>query len=193
MSSVDTARIEAAITEIICAIGENPEREGLRETPRRVAQAYAEFFSGMDADPSVLLAETFPAASSSNNEPVLMRALEFRSICEHHFLPFFGRAHIAYIPTNRIVGLGRIPAVLEVVAARPQLQERLGEEVAQILCQGLDAAGVLVVLEATHGCVRARGSRQHASSTVTIASTGLLHEPAARAELMSLIGLSDAH
>ena len=160
-------------------------------TPRRVAEAYSEFFSGVGVDPSHLLAETFPLepdAGALAPQPVLVRGISFRSMCEHHLLPFLGTAHIAYVPSNRLIGLGRLPAIVDIIASRPQLQERLGEQIAETIAEGLDARGVLVVLEASHGCVTMRGSRQAASSTVTIAARGSLAEPAARAEILMLIG-----
>ncbi|WP_437123534.1 GTP cyclohydrolase I [Subtercola boreus] len=183
-------RIEAAVLELIEAIGEDPQREGLVNTPRRVAEAYSEFFAGVGADARQALGETYPFDGSAPPEPVLVRGLAFRSVCEHHLLPFRGVAHVAYVPDDRLIGLGRIPAVIEVLANRPQLQERLGEEIASTLSEALDAAGVLVVLEASHGCVTMRGPQQAGSTTVTVASRGTLSEPAARAELMGLIGAS---
>ncbi|TIH40414.1 GTP cyclohydrolase I [Subtercola vilae] len=185
---VDRARIEAAVLEILEAIGEDPNREGLGSTPRRVAEAYSEFFSGVGVDARALLGETFAFDEAAPREPVLMRGITFRSVCEHHLLPFEGLAHIAYVPTDRLIGLGRLPAVVDALASRPQLQERLGEQLADTIADGLDATGVLVVLEASHGCVTLRGPRQVGSTTVTVASRGSLSEPAARSELMGLIG-----
>lgn len=192
--SIDTARIEAAVLEILAAIGEDPTRPGLQSTPRRIAQSYGEFFSGLDVDPLDHLTDStdFSAGSGDTSELVLLRAIEFRSMCEHHLLPFVGVAHLAYLPRERIVGLGSLPRVVDTLAARPQLQERLTEEVADALQTGLDPRGVLVVLEATHGCVATRGVRQTRSSTVTMASRGILTEPVARAEIMALIGVAAA-
>jgi GTP cyclohydrolase IA len=184
--AIDSGRIEAAVAELLSAIGEDPARPGLVDTPRRVAEAYREFFAGLDADPVEHLRETVP--TEGTGELVLLRDIEFRSICEHHLLPFRGVAHVAYVPGDRIVGLGRLPRVVETLASRPQLQERLGEEIADALTAGLDPRGVLVVLDAVHGCVWARGSRQVHSSTVTVASRGVLSEPVQRAEAMALIG-----
>jgi GTP cyclohydrolase I len=188
--SVDRPRIEAAVAEILAAIGDDPTRPGLVDTPQRVAQAYAEFFSGLAADPLIHLAGSaeFAEGSDELGELVLLRDIDFRSICEHHLLPFVGVAHIAYAPRTRIVGLGRLPRVVETLAARPQVQERLTEEIADALQTGLDPRGVLVVLEATHACVWARGTRQLHSSTVTVTSRGTLSEPFVRAETMALIG-----
>ncbi|MBF4463143.1 MULTISPECIES: GTP cyclohydrolase I [unclassified Rathayibacter] len=189
---VDTARIEAAVVELLAAIGEDPGREGLADTPRRFAESYVEFFGDFDVDPAALLAETFAVvegeASAPLEQTVIVRDLAFRSVCEHHLLPFVGVAHIAYRPRERVVGLGRLPRVVEAVASRPQLQERLTEQVADVLDEGLAPEGVLVVVDAEHGCVRMRGPRQRGSSTVTIAARGTLAEPAARAEIIALIG-----
>ncbi len=184
--AIDSGRIEAAVAELLSAIGEDPARPGLVDTPRRVAEAYGDFFSGLGVDAGEHLRETIPV--DGTGELVLLRDIEFRSICEHHLLPFTGVAHLAYVPGERIVGLGKLPRVLETLASRPQLQERLGEEVADALADGLAAKGVLVVLDAVHGCVSARGARQAHSSTVTVASRGTLADPVQRAEAMALIG-----
>ncbi|MFF1572559.1 GTP cyclohydrolase I FolE [Leifsonia sp. NPDC058292] len=187
MTGFDRSRIEAAVAEILAAIGEDPTRAGLQSTPSRVADAYQEFFAGLGQDPQAELGDPIPL-EGADAETVLMRDIRFRSVCEHHLLPFLGVAHVAYLPHDRIVGLGRIPRMIEALAARPQLQERLGEQIAETLEAGVGAKGVLVVLDATHECVTTRGARQSDSSTVTIASRGALAEPAARAELISLIG-----
>jgi GTP cyclohydrolase I len=189
---IDTGRIEAAVAEILAAIGEDAGRPGLATTPQRVAQAYSEFFEGLGVDPLSHLAETveFEAGADELSELVLLRDIEFRSVCEHHLLPFTGVAHIAYVPNTRIVGLGKLPRVVETLASRPQLQERLTEEIADALRDGLDPRGVLVVLDASHGCVTSRGVRQARSTTVTMATRGILAEPTERAEIMALIGLS---
>ena len=186
---IDSGRIEAAVAELLAAIGEDASRPGLAATPRRVAEAYAEFFAGLDHDPLEPLrdAADFLAEPGQLGELVLLRDIAFRSICEHHLLPFVGVAHIAYLPGERIVGLGRLPQVVEILSARPQLQERLGEQIADTLDAGLAPRGVLVVLDARHSCVTARGSRQAQSTTVTIASRGELADPVARAEAMALI------
>ncbi|CAN5404253.1 GTP cyclohydrolase I FolE [soil metagenome] len=188
--SIDTARIEAAVLEILAAIGEDPARPGLLSTPKRIAESYGEFFSGLGLDPLDHLAASadFIADSPEAGELVLLRDIEFRSMCEHHLLPFTGVAHLAYLPGTRIVGLGALVRVVETLAARPQLQERLTEEIADALEAGLGARGVLVVLDATHGCVTARASRQTHSTTVTLASRGALSQPVERAEVMTLIG-----
>ena len=186
--TIDTGRIEAAVAEILAAIGEDASRPGLASTPHRVAEAYQDLFSGLAVDPLTHLADTVELADGELGELVLLRDIEFRSICEHHLLPFIGTAHIAYVPGTRVVGLGKLPRVLETLASRPQLQERLTEEVASALQDGLDPAGVLVVLDAVHGCVSARGVRQAKSSTVTMASRGTLSDPVERAGVLALIG-----
>lgn len=187
MTGIDRARIEAAVAELLAAIGEEPSRPGLQETPSKVADAYAEFFSGLGADPLEPLRETIPV-DGADPELVIVRDLQFRSICEHHLLPFVGRAHLAYLPGDRVVGLGRLPKVVDVLASRPQIQERLTEQIADTLMQGLNARGALVVLDAQHQCVTTRGARQVHSSTVTVASRGALADPVRRAEVIALIG-----
>lgn len=185
--SIDTARIEAAVTELLLAIGEDPARDGLAETPRRVAEAWREYFAGLGVDPTTHLTGSIAPEVSEASGPVIMRGIEFRSMCEHHLVPMLGVAHVAYVPRDRVVGLGALPRVVETVASRPQLQERLTEQIADALQTGLDARGVLVVVEASHGCVTARGPRQADSTTVTLASRGILDEPAARAEVVALM------
>ncbi|HZW40717.1 MAG TPA: GTP cyclohydrolase I [Agromyces sp.] len=193
MAGVDALRIERAVLEILLAIGEDPSRPGLERTPQRVAEAYADFFGGLEVDPLEHLADAVPIGASevgvpATSDAVILRDLSFRSVCEHHLLPFVGTAHVAYLPGDRVVGLGRIPAVVDTLARRPQLQERLAEEIADTLEAGLDPKGVLVILDAQHRCVTTRGARQERSSTVTIASRGALSQPAARAEIIALIG-----
>jgi GTP cyclohydrolase I len=186
----DRPRIEAAVLEILQAIGDDPTRPGLADTPRRVADAYEEFFGGLGVDPGEVLATAVvPADDGERGELVIIRDIEFRSVCEHHLLPFLGVAHIAYVPGEKIVGLGRIPGLVDALASRPMLQERLGEEIADALQASVEPEGVLVVLDAVHGCVTSRGARQTHSSTVTVASRGALAQPAARAEAISLIGV----
>jgi len=184
---VDQPRIEAAVAEILAAIGEEPGRAGLETTPQRVAAAYTEFFAGIGQDPLDHLRDSVPVGESTG-DLVLLRDIEFRSVCEHHLLPFLGVAHLAYLPGDRIVGLGKLASVVETIAARPQLQERLTEEIADALEAGLAPRGILVVLDASHGCVTTRGPRQSRSSTVTLATRGDLAEPAQRAEVITLIG-----
>ncbi|MEO8261897.1 MAG: GTP cyclohydrolase I [Pseudolysinimonas sp.] len=186
---IDSPRIEAAVAELLAAIGEDPARPALVDTPRRVAEAYAEFFSGIGEDPLQHLSDAtdLDASKGELGELVLLRDIDFRSICEHHLLPFTGVAHLAYVPGERIVGLGRLPRVVETLSSRPQLQERLGEQIADAIDTGLAPRGVLVVLDARHGCVTARGTRQVDSTTVTVASRGTLSEPAAQAAVLATI------
>lgn len=190
MAPIDVGRIEAAVAEILAAIGEDTGRPGVAATPQRVAQAYTEFFAGVGVDPVVHLADTveLTAGADELSELVLLRGIEFRSMCEHHLLPFTGVVHIAYVPRNRIVGLGKLPRVVETVASRPQVQERLTEEIADALVAGLDPLGVLVVVDAAHTCVSTRGPRQANSTTLTLASRGTLADPVLRAETIALIG-----
>ncbi|MGY3260978.1 MULTISPECIES: GTP cyclohydrolase I [Frigoribacterium] len=188
---IDGPRIEAAVLELLAAIGEDVDRPGLESTPRRVADAYAEFFSGLTVDAAELVRQaTVPAEAHQLGEVVIVRDISFRSVCEHHLLPFVGVAHVAYVPGETIVGLGALPRVVDAVASRPQLQERLGEEIAEAVETGARPDGVLVVLDASHGCVTTRGPRQTGSTTVTLASRGVLSTPSARAEAVALIGTS---
>ncbi|WP_348788921.1 GTP cyclohydrolase I FolE [Leifsonia sp. NPDC080035] len=187
MTGFDRARIEAAVAEILAAIGEDPSRPGLVRTPSRVADAYAEFFAGVGKDAAEELGDPVPLERGSA-ETVILRDIEFRSVCEHHLLPFLGVAHVAYLPGEEVVGLGRIPRVIETLAARPQLQERLTEQIADTVESGAQARGVLVVLDAAHTCVTTRGARQTNATTVTIAARGAFADPVARAELVTLIG-----
>jgi GTP cyclohydrolase I len=192
--AIDSPRIEAAVAELLAAIGEDPARPGLVSTPKRIAEAYQEFFAGIGQDPQQHLADAteLDASAGELGELVLLRDIDFRSICEHHLLPFIGVAHLAYVPGERIVGLGRLPRVVETLSSRPQLQERLGEQIAEALETGLRPRGVLVVLDARHGCVTARGTRQVDSTTVTIASRGTLSEPAAQAAVLATIARGGA-
>lgn len=187
MVGIDTERIAAAVAEILAAIGEDPRRAGLSDTPRRVAEAHLEYFSGLGDDPLTHLADTLPA-DEATGDLVLVRDIEFRSTCEHHLVPFVGVAHIAYAPRDVIVGLGRLPLVVDTLASRPQLQERLTEEIADALQTGLDPRGVFVLIDATQFCVSARGTRQSRSTTVTMAARGVFADPAGRAEIMAIIG-----
>jgi GTP cyclohydrolase I len=190
---VDRERVAALVRELLEAIGEDPDRPGLKATPGRVADAYAEFFAGVGEDASAPLAHTIsvaqgPAPETSPSGAVMLRDIQFRSVCEHHLLPFRGRAHIAYLPGDQVVGLGALPKVVGILASRPQVQERLGEQIADAIADALDTRGVLVVLDAAHECVTMRGDRQHEASTVTIAVRGELTDAVARAELIALIG-----
>lgn len=184
---IDRQRVVAAVRELLGAIGEDPDSEELAATPERVADAYAEFFAGVGVDPLTLLADAV-AVGDDTGELVLVRDMTLRSMCEHHLLPFRGRAHIAYRPAAKVVGLGAFARLVDALAARPQLQERLGEQIADAIDAGLAPEGVLVVLEASHGCVADRGVKQIEAKAVTMASRGSLSEPAARAEVMALIG-----
>ncbi|WP_182515455.1 GTP cyclohydrolase I [Curtobacterium pusillum] len=190
---MDRARVEAAVRELLLGIGEDPDRPELALTPKRVADAYAEFFAGIGTDAVVIARSgTVHAEDGERGQLVIVRDVRFRSVCEHHLLPFLGVAHLAYAPGERLIGLGTLSRVLDAVAARPQLQERLGEQVAATIAEGLGAAGVLVVLDAQHQCVTTRGERQTGSTTVTVAATGTLGEPVARAEAIALIGAGAA-
>jgi len=188
MTGFDRPRIEAAVAEILAAIGEDPSRPGLESTPSRVADAYAEFFAGLGQDAADDLGEPVPLEEGTRAETVLVRDIEFRSVCEHHLLPFVGVAHVAYLPGDTVIGLGRIARVIDTIASRPQIQERLTEQIADTIEQGASARGVLVVLDASHTCVTTRGPRQTGSTTVTVAARGAYTDPTSRAELMALIG-----
>jgi GTP cyclohydrolase I len=186
---MDRARVEAAVRELLLAIGEDPDRPELTRTPARVADSYAEFFSGIGTDAVAIAREgTVHAEDGERGRLVIVRDVKFRSVCEHHLLPFLGVAHLAYAPGDRLIGLGTLARVLDAVASRPQLQERLGEQVAATIAEGLGAEGVLVVLDAQHQCVTTRGERQTGSTTVTVAATGSLADAAGRAEAIALIG-----
>ncbi len=181
---VDQQRIEAAVVELLAAIGEDPQRADLLATPKKVAEAYAIFFNGIGVDASSALGETIAA---EHNEVVILKDIEFVSMCEHHLLPFTGVAHIAYLPEGRVVGLGRLPKVVEIIASRPQLQENLTAQIADAIEAGTGSRGVVVVVEARHHCVVSRGARQPEANTVTMAARGVYAEPVARAEVMALI------
>lgn len=186
--SFDRARVEAAVRELLLGIGDDPDRPELMRTPSRVADAYAEFFRGIGTDAVALTRQgTVHAEDGDRGQLVVVRDVRFRSVCEHHLLPFIGVAHLAYAPGAELIGLGTLSRVLDAVASRPQLQERLGEQVAESIADGLDAQGVLVVLDAQHQCVTTRGERQSGSTTVTVAARGTLAEPAARSEAIALI------
>jgi GTP cyclohydrolase I len=182
---VDLDRIRKAVREILFAVGEDPDREGLRETPDRVARMYAEVFRGLHQDPRIHLEKSF---SQKYDEMVLVKDIRFESFCEHHLLPFVGTAHVAYIPNGQVVGLSKIPRVVDVLSKRPQMQERLTEEVADLLMSELDAKGVAVVVEGSHSCMTIRGVHKPNSTFVTSAMRGLFKERlATRSEVMSLI------
>jgi GTP cyclohydrolase IA len=184
---VDTARVERAVTELLLAIGEQPDRDGLRDTPRRVAAMYEELFSGLADDPSRHLTVTFAA---DHDEMVMVRDIPFASLCEHHLVPFIGRAHVAYIPGDdgRITGLSKLARLVDGYSRRPQVQERLTTQVADRLEAVLVPRGVLVVVEAEHLCMSMRGVRKPGTVTITSAVRGLMRDSvAARSEAMSFI------
>ena len=183
---MDMNRIEKAVREIIEAIGEDPEREGLIDTPKRIARMYEEIFSGMKEDPKEHLKVYF---QEQTEELVLVKDIPFYSTCEHHFLPFHGKAHVAYLPKGgRLTGLSKLARTVETVARRPQLQERLTAQVADSIMEALSPYGVVVVVEAEHMCMTMRGIKKPGSKTVTSAVRGIFNKDvAARAEVMSLI------
>ena len=184
-STVDHARIERAVREILAAVGEDPDREGLLETPARVARMYAEMFSGLRQDPKEHLRKAF---TEQYDEVVLVRDIAFNSVCEHHLLPFMGKAHIGYLPDGRVLGLSKLARLVEVVSHRPQVQERMTEQIAELLEKDLGAKGVAVVVEATHTCMTIRGVRKPGSLCVTSAMKGLFRSNmSSRAEVMALI------
>jgi GTP cyclohydrolase IA len=184
-SPVDYKRIERAVREILIAVGENPDREGLIDTPARVARMYAEIFSGLHTDPAVHLRKMFTQA---HDEMVLVKDIEFASCCEHHLVPFLGKAHIAYLPAGKVVGLSKLARVVDGVAKRPQVQERMTEEIAELIMSELQPRGVGVILEATHMCMTIRGVKKANASTVTSAMRGLFRtNPMTRGELMALV------
>lgn len=185
VGNVDLVRIERAVREILAAVGEDPDREGLRDTPNRVARMYAELFSGLREDPRIHLQKFFP---EKYDEIVLVRNIAFHSVCEHHLLPFMGNAHIGYIPDGRVVGLSKLARVVESVSHRPQVQERMTEQIADLLIQELRVKGVAVVVEAIHTCMIIRGVRKPGSVCVTSAMKGIFRtNPSSRAEVMTLI------
>ncbi len=182
---VDLARIRSAVREILAAVGEDPDREGLRDTPARVARMYAEMFSGLHEDPRRHLRKCF---HEKCDEVVLVRDISFNSMCEHHMLPFMGKAHIGYLPDGRLVGLSKLARVVESVARRPQVQERMTETIADLLVEVLHARGVAVVIEAVHTCMSVRGVRKPDAVCVTSAMRGRFRSNASsRAEIMTLI------
>lgn len=182
----DAAGVERAIRDLIVAIGEDPDREGLRDTPSRVARAYAEVFAGLFADPSDALTTTFDIG---HEEMVLVKDIAVYSTCEHHLVPFHGVAHVGYIPhaSGRITGLSKLARLVDVYARRPQVQERLTSQIADALVEHLEPRGVIVVIECEHLCMSMRGVRKPGSRTVTSAVRGLMRRPETRAEAMSLI------
>ncbi len=182
---VDLPRIEKAVREILAAVGEDPDRDGLLETPARVARMYAELFTGLREDPKQHLKKFFV---EKYDEVVLVKDISFNSVCEHHLLPFMGVAHIGYLPNGRVIGLSKLARVVEVVSRRPQVQERMTETIADLLVSELDAKGVAVVVEATHTCMTIRGIRRPGSLCVTSAMRGIFRSHlSSRSEVMTLI------
>jgi GTP cyclohydrolase I len=182
---VDHRRIAAAVREILYAIGEDPDREGLKETPQRVARMYDELTAGLRSDPAEHLKIFF---TETYDEMVVLRDVAFHSICEHHLLPFEGRAHIAYLPDGKVVGLSKLARVVDAFAHRPQVQERLTVQIADLLMEKLNAKGVAVVIEAVHSCMTCRGVKKPGSVMVTSAIRGeCCTNGSTRAEVMSLL------
>ena len=183
--AVDLPRIERAVREIIIAIGEDPNREGLRKTPSRIARAYAELTAGLQIDPRVYLKTVF---GEKYNQIVLLRNIPFHSICEHHFLPFVGHAHVAYLPHNQVVGLSKLARVVEALALRPQVQERLTDQIADAIMESLRPLGAICVIDASHTCMTIRGIKKPGSAMVTSAIRGtFVRNQATRTEVLNLI------
>ena len=184
-AGIDQERIKAAVREIIAAIGEDPEREGLVETPRRIAKMYADLFSGLYEDPRAVLAIGF---QESHKEMVVLKNIPFYSLCEHHFLPFHGQAHVGYVPEGRIVGVSKIARVVDILARRPQMQERLTSQVADAIMEGLQPDGAAVVIEAEHLCLSMRGAQKPGTVMVTSAIRGgFRRRGVTRSEFLSLV------
>jgi GTP cyclohydrolase IA len=182
----DEKRAENAVRELLIAVGEDPDREGLRETPTRVARAYKEIFAGLWQEPEDVLTTTFDLG---HDEMVLVKDIEVLSTCEHHLVPFVGVAHVGYIPSNegKITGLSKLARLVDVYARRPQVQERLTTQIADSLMRILEPRGVIVVIECEHMCMTMRGVRKPGAKTLTSAVRGQLRDPATRAEAMSLV------
>ena len=185
-NAIDFDRAEAAVRELLIAVGEDPDREGLLETPARVARAYAETFAGLRMTPEEVLSATF---SIEHEEMIIVRDIEVYSTCEHHLVPFHGVAHVGYIPARdgRVTGLSKIARLVEVFARRPQVQERMTTQIADALVEHLGAQGVIVVVECEHLCMSMRGVRKPGSRTITSAVRGQLRDAATRAEAMALL------
>ena len=182
---VDLARIERAVREILLSLGEDPDREGLLKTPNRVARSYADLMAGLREDPRVHLKTVF---TENYDEVVLLRDIEFHSLCEHHLLPFTGKAHVAYLPGGKVVGLSKLARLVEGYARRPQVQERLTTQIADALMEELNPVGAACVIEATHTCMTIRGAKKHGSIMVTSALRGIFKEnPSSRAEILTLM------
>ena len=183
---VDLERVERAVREILLAIGEDPDRDGLIQTPARVARSYAEIFAGMGQKPEDVLTTTFEIG---HDELILVKDIEVYSTCEHHLVPFHGVAHVGYIPGNdgRVTGLSKLARLVDVYARRPQIQERMTSQIADALVEHLKPQGVLVIIECEHLCMSMRGVRRPGSRTITSAVRGQLRDPATRAEAMGLV------
>jgi GTP cyclohydrolase IA len=181
----DLSRIEAAVKEILIAVGEDPGREGLKDTPARVARMYAELFRGMCEDPKKHTQSIF---HEDYNEIVILKDIPFSSTCEHHLMPFIGKAHLAYLPDNAVIGLSKLARIVDCFAKRPQIQERMTVEIADFLMKSLNPKGVAVVIEASHSCMTVRGVNKPGSSMVTSALRGIfIRDQRSRAEVLSLI------
>ncbi|MDO5729662.1 MAG: GTP cyclohydrolase I FolE [Actinomycetaceae bacterium] len=181
----DSAGVERAVRDLLISVGEDPNREGLVDTPARMARAWQEILTGLEEDPADHLDKQFHV---DTEELVLVRDIEFHSVCEHHLLPFYGRAHVAYIPANKTVtGLSKLARVVEGFARRPQVQERLTSQIADAIVERLRPQGATVVIEAEHMCMTMRGIRKPGSSTVTSALRGVMNNAATRQEMMALI------
>ncbi|GAA3679302.1 MULTISPECIES: GTP cyclohydrolase I FolE [Yimella] len=185
----DRDRAAAAVRELLIAVGEDPDRDGLVDTPMRVAKSFEEVFSGLDQDPAEVLSRTFEI---DHDELIIVKDIELYSTCEHHLVPFHGVAHVGYIPAKdgRVTGLSKIARLVDVFAKRPQVQERLTTQIADAIITHLDAQGVLVVLECEHLCMSMRGVRKPGATTITSAVRGVLRDPATRSEAMSLMKAS---
>lgn len=184
-AKVDVPRLERAVREILLAVGEDPDREGLLKTPNRVARAYGELMAGLQDDPKRHLKTVF---NERYDEVVLLRDIEFHSLCEHHLLPFTGKAHVAYLPDGKVVGLSKLARLVEGYARRPQVQERLTTQIADALMDELQPLGAACVIEATHTCMTIRGAKKHGAVMVTSALRGIFKEnPSSRAEMLALM------
>jgi len=184
-NQADLDVIRDAVRQILVAVGDDPDREGLRGTPARVARMYVELFAGLYEDPARHLAVTF---TEKYDEMVILRDIPFYSMCEHHLLPFIGQAHVAYLPDGKVIGVSKLARVVEAFARRPQLQERLTCQIADLLMEKLDAKGVAVIVEATHTCMTLRGVRKPGAIMVTSAMRGLFKtNPATRNEAINLL------
>ena len=184
-ANVDVPRIERAVREILLAVGEDPDREGLLNTPNRVARAYGELMAGLRTDPRAHLKTVF---HERYDEVVLLRDVEFHSLCEHHLLPFTGKAHVAYLPDGKVVGLSKLARLVEGFARRPQVQERLTGQIADAMMEELNPIGAACVIEAVHTCMTIRGAKKHGSTMVTSALRGIFKEnPASRSEILALM------